>query len=221
MMCKVIAICGIDGSGKSTQIKLLKKYLRQRGFSVKHVWFRWTAFLSYPFLALCRLLGYTKWKTTRRSNARYAERRFYMNKVSVRLWPWLFTLDAFIYSIFKIKARIILGYTVLCDRFIPDILVDLMCETKDYRLPKCMVGRMLLSLIPKDSRLIIIDVTEDTAYNRKHDTPSINYLKERRKIYLALAKALNIPVVDGEMGLADVHINILRLLGLGLEEDVL
>jgi len=63
-----------------------------------------------------------------------------MNKVSVRLWPWLFTLDAFIYSIFKIKARIILGYTVLCDRFIPDILVDLMCETKDYRASETYGG---------------------------------------------------------------------------------
>jgi dTMP kinase len=121
---------------------------------------------------------------------------------------------------FKIKARMILGYTILCDRYIPDILVDLICETKDYRLPKRIVGRMLLSLIPKDSRLIIMDVTESTAYNRKHDIPSINYLKERRKIYLALAKALNIPVVDGEMGLADVHINILRLLSLSLKEDI-
>jgi len=62
-----------------------------------------------------------------------------------------------------------------------------------------------------------MDVAESTAYSRKHDIPSINYLKERRKIYLALAKALNIPVVNGEMGIADVHINILRLLGLGLE----
>jgi thymidylate kinase len=112
MMCKVIAICGIDGSGKTTQIELLEKYLKWRGFRVKRVWLRWVAFFSYPFLALCRILGYTKWRTVSRSNIRYAERRFYMSKVSVRLWPWLFTLDAFIYSIFKIKARIILGYTV-------------------------------------------------------------------------------------------------------------
>jgi thymidylate kinase len=144
-----------------------------------------------------------------------------MNRALARIWPYLFTLDAVIYSVLKIKAQRMLGHAILCDRFIPDVIVDLMCETKDHRLLKRLPGRILLSLIPKGSRLIIIDVAESTAYDRKHDIPNINYLKERRKIYLALAKALNIPVVDGEMGLADVHINILRLLGLGLEEDVL
>ena len=212
-MWSVIAICGIDGSGKTTQIKLLEEYLKQRGFKVKRIWFRWTAFLSYPLLALCRLLGYTKWKTVSRSNVKYAERRFYMNKALASLWPYIFALDAFIYSILKIKARRILGYIILCDRFIPDIVVDLMCETKDCRLLKHFAGRMFLSLIPKGSKLIIIDVAESTAYDRKRDIPDINYLKERRKLYLALAKALNVPVVDGELEMVDVHTTILRLLG--------
>uniref|UniRef100_A0A7J3YTB8 Thymidylate kinase n=1 Tax=Ignisphaera aggregans TaxID=334771 RepID=A0A7J3YTB8_9CREN len=214
MTYKVIAICGIDGSGKTTQIKLLEKHLRRRGFRVKRLWFRWVAFLSYPFLALSRLLGYTKWKTISRSNVRYAERRFYMNRALASLWPYLLTWDAFIYSILKIKVRRILGYTILCDRFIPDIVVDLMCEIKDYRLVKRLVGRILLSLIPKDSKLIIIDVAESTAYSRKHDIPSINYLRERRRLYLALARALDIPIVNGEMEIVEVHINILRFLGL-------
>ena len=212
---KVLAICGIDGSGKTTQVILLEKYLRRRGLRTKRVWFRWTAFLSYPFLALCRLLGYTKWKTISKSNVRYAERRFYMNKALARLWPWLFALDTLLYSILQIKARRILGYTILCDRFIPDIIVDLMCETKDYQLLKRLASRMLLSLIPKDSRLIVLDVAEDIAYNRKHDIPSINYLKERRKLYLTLAKALNIPVINGERNASKVHKDILELIGKG------
>jgi len=212
MMWKIIAICGIDGSGKTTQIELLERYLGQRGFRVKRVWFRWTAFLSYPFLALCRLLGYTKWKTTSRSNVRYAERRFYMNRALARLWPWLFTLDTLIYSILQIKARRILGYTILCDRFIPDIIVDLICETGDYQLPKRLAGRLLLSLIPKDSKLIVIDVAESIAYDRKHDIPSINYLKERRKLYLTLAKTLSMPVIDGEKETNKVHEDILKIL---------
>jgi len=212
MMWNIIAICGIDGSGKTTQIELLEKHLSQSSFRVKRIWFRWVALLSYPFLALCRLLGYTRWKTISRSNVRYAERKFYMNKALARLWPWLFTLDTFIYSILHIKARRILGYTILCDRFIPDIIVDLMCETRDYRLPKRLAGRLLLSLIPKDSKLIIIDVSESTAYNRKYDIPSINYLKERRKLYLTLAKTLNMPVIDGEREASKVHKDILRLL---------
>jgi len=212
MMWKVIAICGIDGSGKTTQIKLLEKYLKRRGFKVKRVWLRWTAFLSYPFLALCRLLGYTKWKTISRSNVRYVERRFYMNRALARLWPWLFTLDTFIHSTFKIEARRILGYTILCDRFIPDIIVDLICETRDYQLPNRLVGRLLLSLIHKDSKLVIMDVDEVTAYNRKYDIPSIDYIKERRKLYLTLAKALGMPIINGKREVNKVHKDILEVL---------
>jgi dTMP kinase len=208
----VIAICGVDGSGKSTQVKLLEKYLSQKGFKVKRVWFRWVAFLSYPFLALCRFLGYTRWRTVARSNVKYAERRFYLNKALAKVWPWLFAIDTFINFIFRIKFRKILGYVILCDRFIPDVLVDLMCETRDFRLPRRVVGRILLSLVPGDSKLVIVDVREKTAYTRKNDIPSLVYLKERRKLYLYLARVLNIPIVNGEMKIHEVNTAILRLL---------
>jgi dTMP kinase len=211
-MCKVVAICGIDGSGKTTQVELLSKYLASRNVKFKRLWFRWVAFLSYPFLALCRLLGYTKWKTVSRSNVRYAERNFYRNRALAKLWPWLFTLDALIYSVLQIKARRIFGYTILCDRFIPDIIVDMICETKDYQLPKRLIGRLLFSLIPKNSKLIVIDVAENIAYDRKHDVPNIDYLKERRKLYLTLAKTLRMPVIDGEREVCKVHEDILNLL---------
>ncbi|MGB9622307.1 MAG: hypothetical protein ACPL07_00540 [Candidatus Bathyarchaeia archaeon] len=37
-------------------------------------------------------------------------------------------------------------YVVLYDRFILDILIDLVCGTKDYQLPKRLVDRILLNL---------------------------------------------------------------------------
>ena len=143
---------------------------------------------------------------------RYAERRFYLNEALARVWPWLFAIDTFINFIFRIKFRKILGYVILCDRFIPDVLVDLMCETRDFQLPRRVVGRMLLSLVPGDSKLVIVDVREKTAYTRKNDIPSLVYLKERRKLYLYLARVLNIPIVNGEMKIHEVNTVILRLL---------
>ena len=211
-MLKIISISGIDGSGKTTQVRMLEKYLMGRGFRVKRVWFRWFALISYPFLALCRLLGYTKWRTISRSNIKYAERRFYLNKAMARIWPWLFMVDAIIYYLFKIRSKMILKSVILCDRFIPDMLVDLMCETKDYLLHKRLVGRVLLSLIPRSSKLVIIDVTENTAFSRKHDIPRVDYLEERRKLYLTLAKTLDIPIISGEGEVDEVHEDILKTL---------
>ena len=91
------------------------------------------------------------------------------------------------------------------------MIVDLMCETKDYQLPKSLASRLLLSLIPKDSRLIVIDVDESIAYNRKHDIPSINYLKERRKLYLTLAKNIKHTCNRRRKG-SKVHKDILSFL---------
>lgn len=211
MMGGIIAICGVDGSGKTTQIRLLEKYLRERGFRVRYVWLRWTAFLSYPFLALCRLLGYTRWIVISGSGVRYAERRFYLNRVLARLWLWLLTLDTAIHLALRVWVWRALGYIVLCDRFIPDILVDLICETKDHSLPKRLAGRLLLSLIPKSSRLVIIDVDEEVAYSRKYDIPSIDYLRERRRIYLVLARSLGVPVINGERDVSSIHEDVLRI----------
>jgi len=211
-MIRLIGICGIDGSGKTTQVELLEKYLEKKGFRVKRVWFRWNAFLSYPFLALCRLLGYTKWKTVSRSKLKYAERRFYMNKALAILWPWLSVTDALINSILKVKLWERCGYTILCDRYILDILVDLICETKDYELPKRLVSKLFLSLVPKNSKLIIIDVDERTAYARKNDIPHISYLRERRKLYLNLAEMFGIPVINGERERKEVYQDILEIL---------
>lgn len=148
-MLNIVALCGIDGSGKTTQLRLLNEYLSGKGLKVKYIWFRWPILFSYPFLAVCRLLGYTKWKTISGSSVRYAERRFYMNKALAKLWPWFFTIDTLINSFLKVKIQTAFGYTVLCDRFIPDIVVDLICETKDYKLPTRLPGRLLFSIVPK------------------------------------------------------------------------
>ena len=206
----VIYLCGVDGSGKTTQMGLIAKCLNDRDLKFKHVWLRWAAFLSYPFLVLCRLLGFTEWKTVPRSSRKYPEHRFYKNKAVTKLWTGLFTMDMFIYSIFKVKIPLKFGYTLLCDRFALDALVDLMYETKNFDTLRTLPVRLLLSLIPKQSITILLDTNEDKAWKRKDDVPSIKYLKEHRKLYLDLATNLKIPVLETSKSPDEVHEEIVK-----------
>lgn len=73
-----------------------------------------------------------------------------------------------------------LSYSVLYDRFISDIPIDLMCKTKDYKLLGRLVDSSLFLRIPENSKLIIIDVPESIVYYREHDILSIEYFKERK-----------------------------------------
>jgi len=106
----------------------------------------------------------------------------------------------------------ILKSVILCDRFIPDMLVDLMCETKDYLLHKRLVGRVLLSLIPRSSKLVIIDVTENTAFSRKHDITKHRLSRGEAKALLNISQTLDIPIISGEREVDEIHEDILRIL---------
>lgn len=201
----LIYLCGIDGAGKTTQINLLKTYLNHAKLKNKYVWLRWAAFISYPFLAVCRILGYTKWKANPRSDTKYPEHHFYKNKAIAKIWTWLFILDIHLHTLFKVKLPLKTGHIILCDRFIIDAIVDLMIETHDYQLYKSFKGKLLLSQIPINSVTVLIDLNEYEAYARKKDIPNISFLTSRRKLYIELAKHLKIPIVKGQRAPADLH----------------
>lgn len=206
----IIAICGMDGAGKTTQINLIGKWLEEHGIAFKKVWLRWPAFFSYPFLALCRLLGFTEWKETRKNSRKYPIHHFYRNNVIARIWSWLFTLDTLIYLFTHVYLSKKLGRYILSDRHTLDILVDLICETKRYKLPTSIPGKLLLSFLPKLT--FLIDVKEKTAFQRKKDIPSIKYLTKRRKLFRKLAKSLGIPILHGDKKPKEVHNKLLNRL---------
>ncbi|MCW4003660.1 MAG: hypothetical protein NWE95_07095 [Candidatus Bathyarchaeota archaeon] len=206
----VIYFCGIDGSGKTTQINLIAENLKRERIKFKYVWLRWAAFLSYPFLAFCRLMGFTKWKTVPKSNRKFPEHQLYRNKAIAKIWSALITLDMFVYSFLKITIPLKLGYIVLCDRFALDGLVDLMYETKNHEILTSFPGRALLSLISRQSIMILLDISAEEAWNRKCDIPSIGYLRQRRNLYLRLSCYLGIPVLDSIKSQAELHQEIVK-----------
>jgi thymidylate kinase len=195
---KLLYLCGIDGSGKTTQMSLIANQAAAKGIKYKYVWLRWVALFSYVVYGVGRVLGYTKWKPNPRNNGLWDEHYFYRNPIFSKIWVWMFTIDYSLFTFFRLKLPLWSGRLVLCDRFVIDALVDLMYETRDYALCERLIGRLVFSLLPKESLTIMLDISEEEAYRRKLDIPLIQPIRDRRKLYQMIAKKTGVMVINAE-----------------------
>lgn len=187
----IIILSGIDGAGKTTLAKRLVKELKVQKQKVRYVWYRWAAFLSYPLLAICKVLNYTKKRET------ITIREYYRNRGISVIWSFLYPLDYFFCSLTKLRRIRKENSIIVFDRYLPDIIADVTFQTQ-INLLNTIIGEILLSYLSREMFLgIVLDVSEEVALSRKEEIPSKEYVEIRRSIYLTIAKALDWEILDG------------------------
>jgi len=150
---KIINISGIDGSGKTTIVEWLAERLQAEGYDVEVKWLRFNHVLTKPLLGLCRLLGLTKYENIDGTRMGYHE--FHRSRIISWLFVYLQYLDALRVYLFHVvpvlrnKDRVL-----ILDRFIHDILIDIMIDTGIEDLDRKKIGRAFLRLIPDDAVVI-------------------------------------------------------------------
>jgi len=193
---KFIIFSGIDGSGKSTHARIFARKLKSNGMSVKYVYMRGLGrtFLSLPFLALCRLLKITKVHKLE-SGIRVSEYPFYVYKPLRLLWPLIQLVDSMIYTLLLIRLPQHFYDVMILDRSPVDTLADIIADTR-LSIGVGILQKLFLSLLPRNSIMIILDVNEEIAFARKKDILRKSYLSIRRRIYNKLAELYSWHVVS-------------------------
>lgn len=189
---KIIIISGVDGSGKSTQLVLLAKYLRARGFRVKYLWLRWFAVLTYLLYLYARLTRRTIVVRTRSRPVHV--HIFWVDSLLRYSYPRLILFDIILwFTLNKLVARV-KGYDVLLiDRFVLDVLVDLLWEVRDVKFLKSILVRSMWRYVRSTA---ILTVEPREVIKRKSDVVSLREVAFKKRCFEILAKHLGIPILN-------------------------
>ena len=205
---KLICFTGIDGSGKTTLSKILVEALNKNGVKCRYVYGRLEPFLLKPFISIGRRIflkgkdmfeNYTEYSNTKREE---------MKRNSFLSWAYwnILLFDYLLQLLFKIRLPYMLGKNIVCDRYVYDtVITDL---SVDMSYSKSEIRNMIkrfFYIAPKPDLSFLIDLSEEIAFQRKDDTPSIEYLKERRKIYLEVGKEEGMMILDGSKNLNEIQ----------------
>ena len=190
---------GIDGSGKTTVVEWLAEALRKEGHEVDVLWLRFNHLLAKPLLAFCRLAGYTRYETV--DGIRVGYHDFYRSGFVSRLFVALQYLDALRVYWTSILPRLRKKRVLILDRFVHDILIDLMVDTRIQELDRNPLGRALLRLLPKESVVIPLRRAKNELLAARPESAVDRNFSRRLQLYEELPGKLGMEPIDNDQSL--------------------
>lgn len=197
----LICIVGIDGSGKTTQARKLLDHYKAMGVKAAYAHCYHRPILLKPFKMLAKA-------TVMRNTNEFSEYKNYrVKKTSVSrryhllagIYTFIWFLDYWIQTFIQIKFKGATSSVIIIDRYIYDTALNISLSLNKPVDHAFRLIDFFLRFNKKPDHLFVIDLPEETAFNRKNDIQSVAYLKERREHYLCIAKRYGAHILNGEM----------------------
>ena len=161
----VVSFIGVDGSGKSTLIELLRKKLKNKFKKIKYVHLR-------PYLILLD-------KSTVQANPHKTKKTWPILLNFIRILYWLIIYRLFFY-LFANKPR----QLIIFDRYADDLMIDPI--RYKFNLPN-KITKFILNFFPNPSLWIVLNAPIKELEKGKKELPT-KELKKQIRIYLNFAK---------------------------------
>ena len=188
---------------------LLEKSFENHHVGVLRIRSRWRPVLSLPLLVVMRRLGYAR---VHRAGGVYIVETSLPNKGGLTsLWVILTQVENIVKTGLKLIFPLLLGRTVICDRYALDMVVDGMAGLHD-RPEGLRLGFQLLRLLPRPSFAFFMDIDPEVAFKRKPDLPRLQDYVERILLYRDLSSSWGTIIVNARMSPDNIHSRIWRII---------
>lgn len=213
-----IALIGLDGSGKSANINLMKKDSDFKDF--KFLWVRWQPSITLWLKKLKhknsevsagpRTYDGEGQKKQASLNKEYQSKSkvkniLFKNTAIRRVWMTYAIKDYRNQFYKKTKGMLSDNSNVIFDRYYLDLFVD---QGINFGYSPEKVYSEICKYrkhFPMMDKIIYISVSPEVCFSRKDDIPNMQYLQKRFDIYNYMAEKDNWTIVDGEKPIEEVY----------------
>ena len=206
-----IYLAGADGTGKSTHAQLLLEELQSEGLSCRHLWLRFPFLFSFSLLAYARWRGHAWYEV--QDGVRHGYWDFGRSWLMRELFPWILLFDATLAALVRVYLPLWMGTTIVCERYVLDMLVDLRVALADPAFHRGLPGRLFLRLLPRGARIVILDLDARTIRQRRWNLRFDRRLEARLEGYRDLAADLAVRQISTAGSLEQVASELWNFVG--------
>jgi hypothetical protein len=194
-MARFIVISGIDGCGKTTVINQLRDRLEREGLTTRYEWLRYNHRLVRPVHGLSRLVGLSRrYRIEDRCVWRH---EFHRSRLFSSFYIMLTWLDVWLGRLI-LAAKLLFkkADVVVCDRWVPDILVDLAVDTRRRCLLRGRWYSRFAQILPPGTRQYLVMRNSDRIVSSRPEVTADMSRSFRHRLYTRLGRNANTVVVS-------------------------